>query len=407
MPKRILIMGGDVRSGQLLKFLEASTDYQVVGVWDKNENTPILTHARGSGINQVSDWREFIKEGKCDAILNLTGDKNLSVEIAREAAPLGIDILGQATAKLIWALLRQAWARDVYDRLQAQIEPSWSFEEILILLLEATRKLVHAEAGIIFTVNGKEIDEKISWGLSGEEVKKILSKINDLEKLCKNFYEERNPSFYIPLFSEKIFIGGIVLLETQSEDIEENLLNLIRNKVATIISHTKTLHKTIQLSNIDGLTGLYNHRFFHERMEKELYRAQQYDLNLSLIILDIDDFKKFNDTYGHLAGDQQLRAIAKILKFILRETDFIARYGGEEFAVILPETPLKGAQIAAERVRRAIENQDFGYPLRVTASFGVSGYPESGVTKNEIIDKADKALYLAKNQGKNRVCIAE
>jgi len=200
-------------------------------------------------------------------------------------------------------------------------------------------------------------------------------------------------------------MGGLALFDVKSDNVDEGITDLIRNKISGIIIQTKTLHKTIKLSNVDGLTGLFNHRFFHERMEKEIYRAQQYDLNFSLMILDIDDFKKFNDTHGHLAGDRHLKTMAKILRFILRETDFIARYGGEEFAVILPEAPIDGALIAAERIRKAVENQNFGQGMRSTVSIGLAAYPDHGVKKNDIIDKADKALYEAKGSGKNKVCV--
>jgi len=405
MSKRILVIGGGLRSSALLRFLETSIDYRVVGVCDEKEQSSLIREARMAAIPTTDDWRSFLKKGLCDAVLNITGDEAVNVQLQKEAGPLGIEVMGQTTANIIWGLLRQTWARDVFDRLQSKIEPSWALGEILILLLESARKLTSASSGIIFVGDKGKITDRISWGVSGEVCDSAISKIGDYEKTIKDFYPEFNPSYFIPLFENGMPFGGIVLFSIKSE-VDEKIIKLIQDKVSAIILHTRTLHRTIKLSNIDGLTDLFNHRSFHERMEKEIYRAQQYDLNFSMIILDIDDFKKFNDDYGHLVGDRQLKALAKILRFILRETDFIARYGGEEFAVVLPETPLEGAVAAAERLRSAVEKQDFGKGMKSTVSIGVSAYPDHGVKKNDIIDKADKALYEAKAKGKNRVCVA-
>jgi len=406
MSKRILVIGGDSRSSALLRFLETSGDYRVVGVCDDKEQSSLIREARMAAIPTMNDWRSFIKERRCDAVLDITGDDEIAGQLRKEASPLGIEVMGRTTANIIWGLLRQTWARDIFDRLQAKIEPSWSFGEILIFLLESARKLTSASSGIIFVGDKKKITDKISWGVSGADRDSAISKIDDFGSILENFYPPLNPSYFIPLFENGMPLGGIVLFSIKSDEVSEKIVKLIQDKVSTVISQTRAMHQTIKLSNIDGLTELFNHRAFHERMEKEIYRAQQYDLNFSLIILDIDNFKKFNDAYGHLVGDRQLKAIAKILRFILRETDFIARYGGEEFAIILPETPLEGAAAAAERLRSAVEKQDFGEGLTSTISIGVGAYPDHGVKKNDIIDRADKALYEAKKKGKNRVCVA-
>ena len=139
----------------------------------------------------------------------------------------------------------------------------------------------------------------------------------------------------------------------------------------------------------------------------EVKRAQRYDLALSLIMIDLDHFKEFNDTYGHLEGDGLLRKIAQILKSSLRETDLVARYGGEEFSVILPETDKEGASIAAERVRKTISEQTFGeVGAKMTISLGVASYPDDACLRADLIRQADEALYRAKREGRNRTCLA-
>jgi diguanylate cyclase (GGDEF)-like protein len=179
----------------------------------------------------------------------------------------------------------------------------------------------------------------------------------------------------------------------------------------------------------DALTALYNRRYFFYRLNSEIQRAKRYGRTLSLLILDVDDFKKYNDKHGHPAGDQLLAALAGRISANIRrsdakpsyEVDIACRYGGEEFAVILPEAAsvqgvvlaerlrasieVRGAFEVAERIRRKIEESRFDGP-GVTISVGVASYPEHGSDLEVLLKAADDALYLAKKKGKNRVCLA-
>jgi diguanylate cyclase (GGDEF)-like protein len=163
----------------------------------------------------------------------------------------------------------------------------------------------------------------------------------------------------------------------------------------------------------DELTGLFNHRRFQEVMAVEVERARRFDQPMSLIMLDLDNFKRVNDTYGHMQGDLVLREVARVLRESSREIDEPARYGGEEMAVALPQTDLEGAYQFAERVRQRIEGLelpilDGGGTLRVTASFGaasMTGAEDSD--KDVLVASADAALYRAKRSGKNRTVKAE
>ncbi len=168
-----------------------------------------------------------------------------------------------------------------------------------------------------------------------------------------------------------------------------------------------------QLENLafrDGLTNLYNHRYFQEILEKELARAHRYKKDLCLIIFDIDFFKKVNDDYGHPAGDQVLTTLAKELHIAIRPSDIIARYGGEEFMVILPETDEPGMTILAERLRRRvmeITTRINALEINVTISSGGVHFSadREGVTKQDLIDTADRALYMSKKSGRNRFTV--
>ena len=162
-----------------------------------------------------------------------------------------------------------------------------------------------------------------------------------------------------------------------------------------------------QLSIHDGLTGLCNYREFHRRLAEELERAQRYHRPLSLLMLDLDHFKRINDHHGHQAGDEMLRQFARIMSQQVRPIDLVARYGGEEFTVILPETDSGGAVATAERIRRAIARQVIavarGTALRMTVSIGVAVFPADATTGDKLITAADRALYAAKRAGRNRV----
>ena len=204
---------------------------------------------------------------------------------------------------------------------------------------------------------------------------------------------------------------GVFVIERllpQKEKLEGNdldLLSLLVKDSALAIMMALLYQKMEETAFIDGLTGLHNHRYFQKRFDQDLSRTERYEKPLALILLDIDNFKEINDSYGHLQGDRVLKDIAKIMMWERRGSDLFARYGGEEFAAILPETDVKGALLFAERLREAVEEHLFpteGLPLKVTISLGVASFPERR-EKVDIIKAADDALYLSKKEGKNRV----
>lgn len=191
-------------------------------------------------------------------------------------------------------------------------------------------------------------------------------------------------------------------------DSECELLAYLAGQAAVSLENA-SLHQTVQRQAItDELTGLYNLRHFHDALDTEIERSRRFSSPVGLVMLDIDDFKPVNDTYGHLQGDLVLREVAHVLHEHSREIDAPARYGGEEMAAILPETDVGGAEQLAERMRAAIEGLrvrrlDGQGELRVTASFGVAALPRSASDKESLIKAADEALYEAKRGGKNRV----
>ena len=201
------------------------------------------------------------------------------------------------------------------------------------------------------------------------------------------------------------------------DEIQKNIQNIIEsfdvpddNKADVIKKINFMYSQTKHLSVTDGLTGLYNRRHFESNLEREFLRAKRYNSNLSVAMIDVDFFKKVNDTYGHSCGDYVLKEIAFLINEAFRKTDMIFRYGGEEFVVILTETDCKNAIIPLERLRRNVEENKFKYEnkeLKITISIGVTSDVENSRTPWELFDLADKALYEAKRNGRNQIKIAE
>ena len=188
------------------------------------------------------------------------------------------------------------------------------------------------------------------------------------------------------------------------EDLE--LVVGTTNQAATMIENAQRYSQAIIRANTDGLTGLYNHRHFHERFDQEIARGSRFGTTFSLIMLDVDLFKAYNDIHGHLAGDEILREIAVCMRASIRNLDMAFRYGGEEFTIILPETRLDDAYKVAERIRKAIASKSSSKATPITASLGIASWPIDGVMREEIISCADAALYRAKQTGRNRTCLS-
>ena len=207
-------------------------------------------------------------------------------------------------------------------------------------------------------------------------------------------------------------IGIINVYKLNGEFFDEasyELLAAAANQIGMTLENARLFEETKTLAITDGMTVLYNHRYFLERINEEFERTKRYKRSLSLIMIDVDHFKKYNDTHGHPKGDGILKGVAKILKDTVRKSDTAARYGGEEFVIILPETGVEEASLVAEKLRMEVETHDFPggetQPLgRITISQGVASCKEELKSFDELIKNADNALYRAKEEGRNRVC---
>jgi diguanylate cyclase (GGDEF)-like protein len=211
---------------------------------------------------------------------------------------------------------------------------------------------------------------------------------------------------------EQVGVVSIARSGQDFDDAEYDLFAYLTGQAAVSIENVD-LHEMVRIQAVtDELTGLFNLRHFHDTLDGEIERTRRFGTEVGLMLLDIDDFKQVNDTYGHQQGDLVLIEVGRVLRTLSRDIDEPARYGGEEMAVILPQTDVAGAELLAERMRSAvasieIDRLDGGGRLKVTASFGVASLPSNAREKDSLIAEADAALYRAKRAGKNRVGRAE
>jgi diguanylate cyclase (GGDEF)-like protein len=216
----------------------------------------------------------------------------------------------------------------------------------------------------------------------------------------------------VPMVSEGKTVG---LLSAKSpkagafSNHDERILSILAASTALSLINADLHERVERMTIVDELTEVANYRHFRSRLEDERRRSVRYSQPLSLVMVDIDWFKRLNDQHGHETGNVALRGLAQVINGCIRDVDILARYGGEEFIIILPQTGLTEARVIGERIRRQVEQTKFGVgadgqPIRMTVSIGISCFPENGRPEDELVQTVDRALYHAKGKGKNLVC---
>jgi len=364
---------------------------------------------------ESSHWQKELEEAN-ERIEKLKTGKKIFADIARSLDDELYELtISQEVSNIIYARLDY---KEIIDAILEIIERSIDCHLCGLLFVDEAMK-----TGIIVEVkypaSQKEVDvfklriietfNRLTGGrLLPEQVSVDQANNNNL---TDSFSENRNilSSFQAHLLTAGDRPIGMLAVTNSfpnafsGEDLR--IFSIISRHSSIAINNTLLHKKITELSITDGLTGLYVYRYFNDAMDKEILRSARYRQPFGLIMMDLDGFKKINDTYGHPQGDEVLREIAQILKKICREVDVVARYGGEEFAVILPETDLEGAFILADRIRMVIKNYAFGNKdnvINLTASFGVASYPDIALAKSDLIKCVDKALYRAKAEGRNK-----
>ena len=237
-------------------------------------------------------------------------------------------------------------------------------------------------------------------GMDGLELTDIIKKKYDIDVIVMTAYSGEHS------YAEAVSKGASDFI-FKPVRFEELLLRLQRvaKERQNVKERNQMVKKLQKLAITDGLTKLYNSRYFYRQLDLEVDRQNRYGHTLSLLLIDIDHFKKYNDTYGHLEGDKVLIRLGQIIKSCLRRMDTAHRYGGEEFTVILPETSCQDAVVVAERIRESIEVESFspvkGKKAMIAVSIGVTEYqPDEKIPT--FVQRADQALYMSKNQGRNK-----
>ena len=330
---------------------------------------------------------------------------------------------------------RLAILTDIVKTANSILEP----RKVIELIMEKIQQLIPSEAWSMLMVDEEkqELAFELALGAKGKDVAAFRIKmgegvagwvaqtgkpaiVNDTAKdtrFAKHFdaktqFQTRS-ILCAPLISRGRTIGVVEIINRVGGRFTPSDLEILLTLVepcAIAIENAILFQRTEQLTITDDLTKLFNSRYLNLYISREIKRCKRHGIPLSVIFLDLDGFKGINDQYGHLAGSGTLAEVGSILATAVRESDILARYGGDEFVVVLPETPASGALVIAERLRKAIEEHGFlqgqGLSARISASFGISSYPDHALTPEGLIQKADQAMYRVKERDKNGIEVA-
>jgi len=330
------------------------------------------------------------------------------------------------------ALADESGARDraaLLLTIASAVNSSLALEEVLNVALTHAGRIMGAVAGAMYLVRaGKaELYREASYNLTNrargamrkldEEplrsalpaMRPMVVKLDDRTAPGLDAGGHPQDALVVPIQRSGQLMGAMELYLNEWRELNEDqadLLNGVASQAAIAISHAQLFQAQEETALTDELTRLPNRRALAQRFLQETQRARRHHSALSFLMIDLDHFKRVNDTYGHLNGDAVLAELASILSNGLRESDVCARYGGEEFALILPETTESGARVLAERIRAKVASATFPGGLKLTISVGVAATEEPSIY-TQLIDRADQALYAAKQGGRNQVRAAD
>lgn len=295
------------------------------------------------------------------------------------------------------------------------IETQYELNYIIPIIGEMIDRFVTNHLVYVFLKREENDNFKLVWpnACRDESILSLISKIHAESKF--ELINDGKVGIF-PLTGKKSVLGCIVA-HSNTDKLSENeidYLEQLTKQSSITLQRANTYAEVLQHATLDALTGLNNRRLFESRLRQEVSTSQRQNKSLCAIMMDVDFFKKVNDTYGHVAGDAVLKNIAHLIKTVLRESDIAARYGGEEFAVLLPFTKIDDAFAAAQRLRKTVENTPItivnemgeNININITISLGVYEYHVND-SPQSLYEKADKALYEAKTTGRNKVCIFE
>jgi len=303
--------------------------------------------------------------------------------------------------------------KELLGKVCSLIGKSFEIDHVSVLLKEEEELALRAHNGNLgarIPQNGRFPAGAGLWGSALLRGKTMVENDTDSTRDDTLFFAETRSRMCIPMISFGQTLG-VLILDTERADAfsasDQRTLESVADICANAIQNAQHVERVRQLAYIDGLTGIFNRRFFELRIIEELERARRFNSGMAVIMVDIDQFKRLNDEFGHLLGDEVLRQVSSIFSQHLRKIDVVCRYGGEEFAILLSQTNSEYALRVAEKLRRVVENWQFpGVPRSVTISAGTAIFPDHGENRDELVKAADAGLYAAKQAGRNRAVIA-
>ncbi|MBV9574271.1 MAG: sensor domain-containing diguanylate cyclase [Acidobacteriales bacterium] len=303
--------------------------------------------------------------------------------------------------------------KELLSKVCSLIQKAFKVSHVAVLLRDEEDLMLRAQFGDLvprLSEGGRLPAGKGLWGEALSSGKLMIQNHVNTTPDLDGLYLGTGSRMCIPLVSFGQTLGVLVLENAEAGSFnraDKQPLESVADICATAIQNAHYVDRVKQLAYLDGLTGIFNRRFFELRMAEEIERARRFGAGMAVIMVDIDQFKRLNDEFGHLLGDEVLRQFSSIFHQQLRKIDVVCRYGGEEFAILLSQTNHHHAVNVAEKLRRLVETWQFpGVPRPVTISAGAASYPEHGTTRDELVKAADRGLYAAKQAGRNRICVA-
>ncbi len=317
------------------------------------------------------------------------------------------------TTKLTTLMHRQNEIEMATNRISSAISSTLELESILQSAVEEVGSALNARRAVLALWREEDGNPESAsvYERPQESYEDDQSKADNQLRLASIRVDENHSTtlvpIEVPITYRNTVIGSLRVEDNTPERDWENeeilMVKTVSDQLAVAISHARLFQQVQMQAMTDSLTGLFNHRYFQERLDREISLCDRNGGKLSLILLDLDHLKRINDTHGHRAGDTALQHVASVMRKTVREVDICVRYGGEEFVIVLPDCGRESAIEVAERLRESIASVPVEKIGQVTASIGVASYPSSASTKIELIEMADRAMYFAKAAGRNRV----
>jgi len=406
-----------VQSGEMqgtMRLLGMQDGVERVYAFRRISEYPLYVASGLAVVDYLAEWRQTAGVAAISALLLFLSLSLVLIRLLRAENEEALTARKLAESEARYRLLAEnshdvIWTLDIpsrrYTYVSASVTDMFGYlpEEVVGESIEA--RLTAESASRL----SRDIDQRLRRIAAGDKTAGVV--VSELEQVCKD--------------GEVISTEVVSSYLQDADGVAHTILGITRNvserKAAELALRetNRQLHARIEeigrlqvalqeLAVRDSLTGMYNRRYLDETLEREVSRARREGNPLSLVMLDIDHFKRVNDTYGHQVGDEALRMLANTLLADIRMEDVACRYGGEEFLVLLPNMPLETAMQRAEAWRGAIEGQSVtlgNFPITITISLGVAAYPEHGKTPDDLTRCADQALYRAKHGGRNQICV--